>query len=196
VIRVLIVSADPDRVETDLASGAVTCPNCGGVLAPWAWARRRSVRAETGSLVLRPRRARCRSCRVTHVLLPDVVFLRRVDVAAVVGAALLAAAEGAGHRTVATLVRRPAETVRGWLRRARAGAERIRVHFLAWTQALDPLAGPVAPAGSALADAVEAVAVAARAVSLRLGPRPVWSIASSLSAGMLLSNTSTPWPRP
>lgn len=192
----LIVSADPDRVETDLASGAVVCPDCGGTIGPWAHARPRSIRGEAGPVRLHPRRGRCRSCARTHVLLPDVALTRRVDAVSVIGAALLAAAGGVGHRAVAVAVGRPADTVRGWLRRARAGAERIRVHFTSWAAALDPLAPPVEPGRSPLADALEAIGLAARAVSLRLGPRPVWSLASSLSAGALLSNTNCPWPAP
>jgi hypothetical protein len=58
---------------------------------------------------------------------------------------------------------------------------------------LDPVLGPVLPAGSAVADAVEAIGVAARAASLRLGPRRPWSWASVLTVGRLLSNTNTPW---
>jgi len=77
---VLIVSADPARVETDLAAGAVTCPDCSGTLGPWAHARRRSLRGETGPVELHPRRGRCRSCGKTHVLLPEVALARRVDV--------------------------------------------------------------------------------------------------------------------
>lgn len=192
----LIVSADPDRVETDLSTGAVACPACQGVLARWGWARGRLVRAEAGPLPLHPRRGRCRDCGKTHVLLPDVVLVRRVDAAAVIGAALLAAGEGAGHRPIARRLGRPGDTVRGWLRRARAGAERIRTHFGAWVHALDPALAALSPAGSALADAVEAIAVAARAASLRLGLRPVWSWASAMTAGSLLSNTNCPWPSP
>jgi len=193
---VLIVSADPEKVEADLAVGAVPCPGCGGPLARWGHARRREVRAEAGSVPLRPRRAWCKPCEKTHVLLPDVVLLRRVDAASVIGRALLAGSEGAGHRRVAERLGRPTDTVRGWLRRARAGARRIREHFGAWAHALDPLLGPAGPARSVLGDAVEAIAVAARAASLRLGPRPVWSWAVSLSAGALLSNTNCPWPQP
>jgi hypothetical protein len=58
---------------------------------------------------------------------------------------------------------------------------------------LDPLLGPLAPAGSALADALEAIASAAQAAVGRLGPRAPWNFASGASAGALLSNTSCPW---
>ena len=193
---VLIVRNNSDRVETELAAGSVSCPACGGVLGRWGFARWRLVRAETGPVGLRPRRARCRSCCSTHVLLPDVVLARRVDTVAVIGSALSAAAAGAGHRKVAEEVGRPPSTVRGWLRRFRAVAGRVAVFFGAWAHWLDPMLGPVVPAGSGLADALEAVGVAARAASLRLGPRPPWSWASVLTVGRLLSNTSSPWLAP
>ena len=51
------------------------------------------------------------------MLLPVVVLLRRADTSAVIGAALVAKAAGAGHRRIAMVLGRPAETVRGWLRR-------------------------------------------------------------------------------
>ena len=68
----------------------------------------------------------------------------------------------------------------------------MTAHFTLWAHRLDPNLGPIAPAPSVLAGAVEAVGVAARAASLRLGPRPAWSWASVLSGGMLLYNTSSP----
>ena len=81
----LIVENDPAKVEADLAAGRVACPGCGYVLGPWSFARRRFVRAEAGLLEVRPRRARCRECAKTHVLLPDLLLCRRVDVIAVIG---------------------------------------------------------------------------------------------------------------
>lgn len=98
-------------------------------------------------MVLRPRRGRCRSCRSTHVLLPDIALLRRVDSVAVIGRALVAAAAGTGHRVIAEGLGRPASTVRGWLRRFRAVAARVAAHFLAWAHRFDPNLGAVAPAG-------------------------------------------------
>ena len=192
----LIVWSDPERVESDLTSGAVGCPSCGGVLGGWGFARWRVLRCEAGPVALRPRRSRCGSCRSTHVLLPDVVLARRVDTVAVIGAALTNAAAGVGHRRVAERVGRPPSTVRGWLRRFRAVAARAAVFFAAWAHRLDPMLGPVTPAGSLVADAVEAIGVAARAASLRLGPRPPWSWVSALTVGGLLANTNTPWLAP
>lgn len=189
---VLIVENDPAKVEADLSEGRVSCPCCVGVLVRWSFGRRRFVRTEAGPLELRPRRGRCRRCGKTQVLLPDVVLCRRVDAVAVIGRALTAAAEGAGCRRAAVLVGRPVSTVRGWLRRFRAATAWVVVHFLVWAHRLDPNLGPVGRTGSALGDAVGAVGVAARAASLRLGPRPAWSWASVLSGGALLSNTSSP----
>lgn len=192
----LIVENDPSRVEADLVAGFVACPACGGTLARWSFARRRALRGEAGPVEVRPRRGRCRSCTKTQVLVPDVALARRVDTAAVIGRALTAAAGGAGHRKVAVVVARPVSTVRGWLRRFVAAAARVAVHFRAWAHALDPNLGAIAPSGSTLVDAVETIGVAARAASLRLGPRPAWSWASALSAGGLISNTNSPWPAP
>jgi transposase-like protein len=193
---VLIVENDPAVVEADLAAGVVACPACGGCLAPWSFARRRNLRDEAGQMTLRPRRGRCRSCGKTQVLLPDVALARRVDTMAVIGRALTAAAGGLGHRRAARRVNRPASTVRGWLRRFAAAAARVAAHFMVWAHALDPNLAAVRPAGSVLGDALEAIGVAARAASLRHGPRPAWSWASALSAGRLLSNTNSPWPTP
>ncbi|MCA1677874.1 MAG: helix-turn-helix domain-containing protein, partial [Actinobacteria bacterium] len=67
-------------------------------------------------------------------------------------------------------------------------------HFTRCAVALDPGLGPVLPAGSGVADALEAVAVAARAWVLRFGPGDPWPIASALSGGVLLGNTSSPFP--
>lgn len=86
----------------------------------------------------------------------------------------------------------PAGTVRGWLRRYAANAEVIRALFTRSAVALDPMLGPIVPAGSGIADALDAIAVAGRAWVLRFGPAPVWRIVSRVSAGGLLSrNTSS-----
>lgn len=191
----LIVEADESVVERDLVAGLLACPGCGGVLGPWGHARRRVLRCRAGDLVLRPRRARCRGCSRTHVLLSDRGLVRRRDEVAVIGAALVAmVAAGRGHRRVAEGLGLPAATVRGWRRAFAGGAEAIRSHFTCWGHALDPGLGRVGPAGGAGADALEAVAVAARAWVLRFGPRPLWPLVCALSGGALLCNTSCPFP--
>ncbi len=87
----------------------------------------------------------------------------------------------------------PVSTVRGWLRRFARSAESIRVWFTVLAHDLDPMLASVAPAGTPVGDAVEAVAVAARAASLRLAPVGPWRFASAASRGRLLSNTGWPW---
>jgi Domain of unknown function (DUF6431) len=194
VAPMLIVCAEEARVEAELVGGLLVCPSCRGVLGPWGRAGGRVVRCEAGARWLRPRRARCRGCRGTHVLLPDLVLLRRRDEVAVIGAAIEAKVAGVGHRRIAERFGVPKDTVRGWLRRFAARAARVRAHFTLWAIALDPELGPVQPAGSGVAEALEAVAVAARAWVLRFGPGEAWRVAGRLSAGRLLCNTSCPFP--
>ena len=50
------------------------------------------------------------------------------------------------------------------------------------------------PAGGVLADALEAIAVAVRAWVLRFGPAEAWQLISALSGGVVLCNTSCPFP--
>jgi transposase-like protein len=187
----LSVCADEALVEVELVDGRLGCPSCRGVLGPWGHARERVLRFVAGDRLLRPRRARCRGCSETHVLLPDVLLLRRQDEVAAIGAAIEASVAGEGCRRIARRLGVPADTVRGWLRRFAERAELIRRHFTRCAVALDPELGAVLPAGSGVADALEAIAVAARAWVLRFGPGPVWRIVSRLSAAGLLCNTSS-----
>ena len=193
---VLMVGTEPAVVETDLVAGRLACPTCGLGLRPWGHARSRELRRRAGSDRRRPRRAICAGCGSTHVLLPDDSLARRRDDVGVIGAALAAKAGGSGHRPIAAGLGLPPTTVRGWLRRFKSMADRIREHFTRWAHALDPQPGAISPAGSALADAVEAIGVAARAGVWRFGPHPPWSLASVLTGGGLLSNTSSPWAAP
>jgi hypothetical protein len=192
VAPMLIVGAEQAQVEVELLGGLLGCPSCREVLGPWGYGRERVLRCRSGDRLLVPRRARCRGCLGTHVLLPEVVFLRRQDEVAVIGEAIEANVAGEGCRRIASRLGVPADTVRGWLRRFVGRAELIRALFTRCAVVLDPMLGAVLPAGSGVADALEAVAVAARAWVLRFGPRPVWQIVSRLSAGGLLSgNTSS-----
>jgi hypothetical protein len=89
----VIVVLDVERVEADLARGAITCPRCAASLRPWSWASPRRIRQLDGSIrLVRPRRARCASCRRTQVLLPASCLPRCGDATEVVGAALVAKA--------------------------------------------------------------------------------------------------------
>ena len=191
----MIVCAEQARVEAELVGGRLGCPSCRAVLGPWGHARWRVLRCSAGDRLLRPRRARCRGCAGTHVLVPDVALVRRRDEVAVIGAAIKAKVAGDGHRPIASRLGVPKDTVRGWLRRFAERAGEARAHFTRCAVALDPELGPVMPAGSGVADALEAIAVAARAWVLRFGPAAAWTVVSALSGGRLLCNTSSPFPR-
>ncbi len=188
----LIVGAEEARVEVELVGGLLGCPSCRGVLGPWGRARPRVLRCAAGDRLLVPRRARCRGCAGTHVLLADVALLRRRDEVAVIGRAIEAKVAGEGHRRIAGRLGVPADTVRGWLRRFAERAGLVRAHFTRWALLLDPELGPVLPAGSAIADALEAIAVAGRAWVLRFGSGDPWRIASLLSGGVLLGQHEFP----
>lgn len=192
----LIVENDPARVERELRDGKLRCPDCDGVLRPWGHARLRVLRSRAQTEEVRPRRARCAACARTSVLLPDLWLVRRADGVAVIGAALLAHVRGAGHRRVAAALGRPAATVRGWFRRFSSNAEQLRAHFRRWALALDARLDEIEPQDSVVGDALEAIGLAARAASVLLGPRPPWSWGSAMTAGALLSNTSSPFPVP
>lgn len=93
-------------------------------------------------------------------------------------------------------MRKVAETVRGWLRAFAKAAEILRTHFTRWAYALDPDLGPMAAHGDPEGDAVEAMAVAARAALQRHGPIPPSAQVARLSGGALLCHTSYPLPAP
>lgn len=190
----LIVCAEVALVEAELVGGLLGCPSCRAALGPWGHARERVLRCAVGDRLLRPRRARCRGCDATHVLLPDTALWRRRDEVSVIGQAIEAKVAGEGYRPIAGRLGVHADTVRGWLRRFAERAERIRAHFTRWAVVLDPEIGAVLPAGDGIADALEAVAVAARAWVLRFGRGDPWRIAGVLSGGVLLGNTSSLFP--
>lgn len=191
-----MVNGDLDVVETDLVGGRLACPSCGGVLGPWAHAAQRIVRGFGGDRTVLPRRARCRACKATHVLLPDGCLLRRRDSVEVIGSALVEHAAGVGHRPIALRLGVPASTVRGWLRRFNTTAVEVAGFFVSWALVLAPASDPPNPSGSAIADAVEAIGLAARATIQRFGPAAPWRVASRLTVGGLLSNTSSLWLAP
>jgi Homeodomain-like domain-containing protein len=188
---VLTVNGDGVLVERQLAGGELCCPGCGGVLGGWGRARPRRVRVPAGAdELLVPRRSRCRGCGGTHVLLPVRCLSRRADAGVVIGAALEAAAAGAGFRKIAQMLGRAASTVRGWLRRFAGRAEAVREFFTVLLARTSP--DPVLPAGAAstVAAAVSAVAGVAAAVSQRwpaVGQVPVWQAASAATGGLLLA---------
>jgi Homeodomain-like domain len=203
---VLTVGKDARGVERMLKEGGLACPGCEGRLAPWGHARKRVIFGPgRRGKVVRPRRSRCRGCGVTHVLLAAGLLARRPDEAQVIGAALAAAAQGQGHRRIARLLGVPADTVRGWLRRFAALAGRVREVFTGVAAAVSADPVPLAPAASAIADAVVAVMAAAAAIAVRwpqlLTVSP-WEVACAVTDASLMApvimvravNTTSPLP--
>ena len=187
----MTVEADPVLVETRLAEGLLSCPGCEESLRPWGWARARGVHGITETL--RPRRARCPGCLITHVLLPVTVLLRRAYAADVIGAAVTARAGGAGHRRAGRRLRVPAATVRGWLRRLAARLEPARVFLVqVAVRAGVDVAVPTA-LGCPWQDLLAALGAATAVLTGRFGPVGVlgpvtgWQVVAACSAGRLLA---------
>ncbi|MFF3404490.1 hypothetical protein ACFYW6_39655 [Streptomyces sp. NPDC002659] len=186
----LTVDADVARTEERLAGGELACPDCDDRLEPWGWARSRVLRSRAGPVTVRPRRARCAGCGVSHVLLPVFALVRRADMAEVIGAALTRKAMGAGARPIAVELGRPWETVRGWLRRFDRRAGEIRSRFTALLVGLDPDPVPPAEAATPFADAVAAVIATVRAAATRwpdIGEVSPWWLACAVTGGRLLA---------
>ncbi|MBV8349105.1 MAG: helix-turn-helix domain-containing protein [Mycolicibacterium sp.] len=162
------VEADPVHVESRLAAGGIACPTCGdGVLGGWGYARVRQIEGVRDPV--RPRRARCRACTVTHVLLPVTVLLRRAYSAERIWAALTARAEGSGHRRIGVILGIPSATVRGWLRRAAQRLEAIRSWFLGVAVAVGVDVRIPDSCGCRWRDVLAAVATATVAIRFRFG---------------------------
>lgn len=180
-----------------LSPGA-RCPACAGELAPWG--RRgypRFVRAGGKTTVMHVLRAVCRACGATHALLPSFLCPRRRDVVCAIGAALLGAAAGRGHRPLAGSLSVPETTLRDWLRRLRRRAEPLRARFLRFADALGAEAPRPPPGAEPLAWLVAAIVHAYAAARARLGEGAVadglWAFASAASGGALLAYTDSPW---
>ncbi len=160
------VEVDLERVESRLVGGEVACPSCSdGVLARWGFARIRRVAGAAEPL--RPRRSRCRTCAVTHVLLPVTLVLRRAYVADLIWAALVAKAAGAGHRPIGVRLGIPGSTVRGWLRVIAGRAEVVRHWFISVAVAAGVDVSIPKATGSGCGDVIAAVCAATEALRAR-----------------------------
>jgi hypothetical protein len=168
----VLLCADAAAACAELAGGMLACPSCGtGRLARWGHGRERVIRLLDGATArLRPDRARCRSCRRTHILLPSWCAPRRADAIEVIGTGLAAALSGAGSARIGADLGVPAGTVRGWLRRLRDRAEDMRSFAMLQLGVIgrtDPALPE--PDASPLHDALNAVAAAAHAAIARNG---------------------------
>ncbi len=172
------------------------CPICQQRLLGWGGAWRWVRLPDAVEQRLWIRRGHCRACRRTHRLLPAFLFLRRLDLAAVIGHALSRAAAGQGVRPIAAALGVPHTTVRTWWARVRARAPTLLPPLLALATTLDAAPVDVATDGVAAVLAVLGVtwARAHRHLGERLPTR--WAFWSLVSGGAVLAtHSSPPFPR-
>jgi hypothetical protein len=174
---------------------AQVCPGCSRPLTGWGgywrWIRAEHFPAERIWI----RRGRCRRCRRTQAFLPSFLFVRRLDVDAVIGSALTRAASGSGARPIAQELALPRTTVRDWWRRVCARAPTLLASLLALATGLDP--APVALTTAGAAAVLQALEDTWRRARTRLGPLlpDRWAFWSLVSGGLALAtHTSPPLP--
>jgi len=187
----LMVNADPAVVELQVHNGEFLCPADGSRLAKWGWARARRVRGVEG--VIKPRKLHCPVCKVTHVLLPETLLVRKNYGAELVGQMLQQAATGLGFRPIAAKLDIPASTVRRLLRTVRRNAGAIIALLAVLIRQFDPLApapNPPPIVGRPLGALVAAVSGLVAAVQIRFGPMvraAPWVSLSQVTAGRFAS---------
>ena len=186
-----MVVARPEAAEETLLAGDLPCPRCRGVLRPFGSGRTRTVRGVGADTVtVTPRRARCADCRVTQILLPTALIVRRADSTEAIGNALVAHARGAGHRSIAARFGRPESTVRRWLRGVRdPHAQWLYRRGVDRAAAIDrELLVRPAPQRTTLGHALNLLAGAALRYRDRFDPAvPVWALIGSFAHGRLLA---------
>jgi hypothetical protein len=187
----VIVVLDQGQAHRELLAGSLPCWRCSGPLRSWGYARPRSLRLSCGARVsLRPRRARCRSCSTTDVLLPAWAPLRSAYTIEVVGQALVGSAQGRSHRTIAAALGLPEDTVRGWIRKVSGRAEWLRTTGTSAAHMLDAMFDPPLPTetGSPLAEAISALGGAVAAARRMFGPVAThWELLAVIAQGLLLA---------
>jgi hypothetical protein len=138
------------------------------------------------------RRGRCKRCRHTHALLPSFLYVSRLDVAQVIGAALDQAANGTGARTIAQELAVPHTTVRDWWRRAKTKAPVLLASLLSLATSLDP--APVTLNANGAAAVLEALGCAWQRARQRFASRTPdqWAFWSLVSGGLALAPYTSP----
>lgn len=183
------VRGDDGSVERRLRRGVLRCP-CSGVLGPWGRARERKLATLAGVVKVTPRRGRCRSCGVTHVLLPATLFVRRAFAGALMWACVLARAGGSKISAIGVRFGVRASTVGSWLRRVAGRADWWRGMLVDVLALVDGRVRRFVPARSALGDAVavlDAVLAALRGRDVRVATLTAPELASHLTRAHLFA---------
>ena len=129
---------------------------------------------------------------MTHVLLPASAPARHAHTIDLIGLALMASANGNSPRTISAELAVPADTIRGWVRRATGRAGWLYARGIVAAHSFDPMLAANVPRRSALADALEVLAAAAAAVVRLLGPIGTpWQVIAMIARGQLLAPLRT-----
>ncbi len=170
------------------------CPGCRRLVSRWGgyWRWLRTPGAEVRIWI---RRARCTRCRVSHALLPDFLFDRRLDEVATIGQVLaLRAVHNLELRTIARRFDLPRTTLRAWWGRFWTRWPTLLAELLDLAIGLD--AAPVELLMDGEAAVFEALDQAVVRAHARFGKRvgDAWRFWSRISGGQVLrTNTSTSW---
>ena len=187
----VMVVLDQAQAHRELLAGTLPCWRCSAPLRSWGHARPRYLHLSCDARVsLRPRRARCRSCLTTEVLLPAFAPPRSAYAMEVVGPALLSSTQGDSHRTIATDLGLPADTVRGWIRKVTGQAEWLRTTGTLAAHMFDANLPDLLPTQvqSPLAEAISALGAAAAAARLMFRPIATpWEFLAAIAQGQLLT---------
>ena len=198
---VLMVWPCPLSVEKYAAAGRdvavrrLSCESCSVPLTFWS-GYERSVRADRLCLRLWIARARCSACSVSHALLPNFLFVGRLDAVETVGRALAeVASKTMSIGQASGVLDVPFTTVRGWVRRFNALAPVWWSGFASLTVEFGgtiPTAWPSAVPAAAVAAMGWAHAAAAARRETRTGS--LWLFVSVVCGGVLITtNTDPPW---
>jgi hypothetical protein len=150
----------------------------------------RKITTPEGVEEVAPRRGRCRSCRVTHVLLPARLFVRRAFTGALMWACVLARAGGSKVTAIGARFAVRASTVASWLRRVIGRAGWWRQVLMDVLGRLDGRVRRFVPAGSVLGDAIavlDAVLAALRGRDARMATVTPCELASHLTRACLFA---------
>ncbi|MGH9118369.1 MAG: hypothetical protein ACRD0A_11010 [Acidimicrobiales bacterium] len=168
------------------------CPGCAASMSFWS-GYERSLRCGGRCLKLWVRRARCGSCRASHVLLPSFCLVGRLDEVEAIGEVVaVVVGDGGGVRPVAAGVEVPHTTARDWVRRFRRRAEVVAAGFAALVVELSGWAPRLA--AETARGALAAIWLAFSAAGARAGPLlpGLWGFAALVSGGRLLAANSDP----
>jgi len=168
------------------------CPACSTPMMFWS-RYTRSVRDGGRCHLIRLRRARCRTCRHSHALVPSFLALGRLDVVDTIGAVITAVVSGPGGvRPAARAFDVPHATARDWVRCFGRRAEQLAAVFAALFVELSGVAPR--PTGDAARASLWLMKVAWAEARSRHGTviASLWPFVNLVCGGAMLRATTDP----